>query len=68
MIYETILSTNALINLNKQRIMVRLSIPLRVYVEAGDKVKTGDVLLSYDIKDYENAVPQAQICMRTLFE
>ena len=32
-----------------------------VHVEVGDKVKAGDILLSYDIKDYENAVKQAQI-------
>ena len=60
---ETILSTNALIEskqtknyMGKAQYTVK-----KVHVEVGDKVKTGDVLLSYDIKDYENAVLQAQI-------
>lgn len=60
---DTILSTNALINskevkdyMGKGQYTVE-----SVNFEIGDKVKAGDVLLSYEIKDYENAVMQAQI-------
>ena len=60
---QTILSTNALIKSKKTKEYMGKSqyIVKAVHVEVGDKVKAGDVLLSYDIKDYENAVKQAQI-------
>jgi len=60
---QTVLSTNALIKSKKTKeYMGKAQYTVKtVHVEVGDKVKAGDILLSYDIKDYENAVKQAQI-------
>ena len=60
---ETVLSINALIeSKHTKEYMGKAQYTVEtVHVKVGDKVKAGDVLLSYDIKDYENAVIQAQI-------
>lgn len=60
---ETILSTNALIESKQTKdYMGKAQYNVEsVNFEVGDKVKAGDVLLSYEVKDYENAVLQAQI-------
>lgn len=60
---ETILSTNALIESKKTKdYMGKAQYTVKsVNFEVGDTVKAGDILLSYDVKDYENAVLQAQI-------
>ncbi len=60
---ETILSTNALIQSKEiKEYMGKAQYTVEsVNVEVGDKVEKGDILLSYKIKDYENAVIQAEI-------
>ncbi|NLL68159.1 MAG: HlyD family efflux transporter periplasmic adaptor subunit [Clostridiaceae bacterium] len=60
---ETILSTNALIQSKKTKeYMGKAQYTVdSVNFEVGDKVKAGDVLLTYKTKDYENAVLQARI-------
>lgn len=60
---ETILSTNALIESKEiKEYMGKAQYTVEsVNFEVGDKVKTGDILLSYETKDYEDAVIQAQI-------
>ncbi|MGI6084622.1 MAG: efflux RND transporter periplasmic adaptor subunit [Acetivibrionales bacterium] len=60
---DTILSTNALIQSKKlKEYMGKAQYTVeRVNFEVGDTVKAGDVLLTYETKDYENAVLQAQI-------
>ncbi len=60
---ETVLSTNALIESKQTKdYMGKAQYTVEsVHVKVGDKVKNGDVLLSYEVKDYENAVLQAQI-------
>lgn len=60
---ETVLSTNALIESKQTKdYMGKAQYTVEsVNFEVGDKVKAGDVLLYYEVKDYENAVLQAQI-------
>ena len=60
---ETVLSTNALIESKQTKdYMGKAQYTVEsVNFEVGDMVKAGDILLSYEVKDYENAVLQAQI-------
>lgn len=59
----TVLSTNALIQSKETKeYMGKAQYTVEsVNFEVGEKVNAGDVLLTYDTKDYENAVLHAQI-------
>lgn len=60
---QTILSTNALIQSQKTKDYVGYAQYTvdKVFVKVGQKVTTGEVLLSYDLKDLQLSVEQAQI-------
>ncbi|MCX7773961.1 MAG: efflux RND transporter periplasmic adaptor subunit [Clostridia bacterium] len=60
---QTLLSTNALVQSKEVKNYMgspQMTVD-KVNVEVGDKVKKGDVLLTYDVTDLNTAVKQAQI-------